>query len=178
MSMMKRTVGVVSLVAVGGLLAWSSGATVGWHGSNAAAMRLSFAARPERIEICREFGAEEQAAMPAHMRRTRECEGTTATYLMAIDVDGSRHHERVLHGSGLRRDRSIFVLDESPILPGDHRIQVAITRVEPANEPIDSANTARGAMARDIRLDTTVHVAPGGVALVTFEQGVLRLRTR
>lgn len=178
MSAVRRCAGLLSLAAAGGLLYWSSGVAVPWYATGAAALRLSFVARPERIEVCRELDAEEQAALPAHMRRTRECDGRAATYRMAIDVDGAPHREAILHGSGLRRDRSIFVLDESLLAPGDRRVRVTITRVELAEGPIDSANMARGVMARDIRLDTTVHVAPGSVALVTFEQGVLHLRTR
>src|SRR5690606_24552456 len=70
-------------------LASSAGVSVPWRPAGAAELRLSWSARPERIEVCRTLSAEELAARPVHMRREVECEGRSATYALQVAVDGS-----------------------------------------------------------------------------------------
>jgi len=161
----------------GWLLAKSSAVDVAWHGADAAAVRLSWVARPERIEQCRELSAEELAQRPAHMRQARECSGASATYRLSLAVDGVAHEERVLQGGGLRNDRAIFVLDEFAVPPGERHIAIRFSRVEPSEAPMDSSNIRRGAVPRDLTLDTTVTIPASGVALVSLVDGRLQLRT-
>ena len=177
MSWLRRVTALALLVGFGWLLAKGSAADVSWHGADAAAVRLSWVARPERIEQCRDLSPEEIAARPAHMRLARECSGASATYRLALSVDGVAHDDRVLQGGGLRNDRAIFVLDEFAVAPGARRIEVRFARVEPSEVPMDSSNIRRGAVPRSLTLDTLVAIPSSGVALVSLVDGRLQLRT-
>ena len=176
MTRLARGIGAVCGVLAAWALAASSAVSAPWHGTDAAAVRLSWVARPERIEVCRELSAEERAELPAHMRVERECTGASATYRLSLTVDGDSVAAHVLHGGGLRRDRAIYVLDEFPVSPGERRLQVTFTRVEPADAPIDSANVRRGAIGRALALDTTVTISANAVALVSLREGRLQLQ--
>ncbi|WKW13147.1 hypothetical protein Strain138_002462 [Pseudogemmatithrix spongiicola] len=177
MTWRRRIVALVVTVGFGWLLAKSSAADVRWHGADAAVVRLSWVARPERIEQCRDLTPEELATRPAHMRQARECSGASATYRLSLAVDGASHEDRVLRGGGLRNDRAIFVLDEFPVSPGQRRVVIRFARVEPAEAPMDSSNVRRGAVPRDLTLDTTVTLSASAVALVALVDGRLQLRT-
>ncbi|MBA3854383.1 MAG: hypothetical protein C0503_08210 [Gemmatimonas sp.] len=170
----------VVLLVLGGLAAWglaaSSAVDLPWHGANAAALRLSWVARPERIETCRDLTREELDERPAHMRQARECVGASATYRLSIAVDGQPAVERVLRGAGLRNDRAIFVLDEHPVAPGARRVAIRFTRVEPFEAPMDSTDVRRGAVPRDLALDTVVTIPSTAVALVSLVDGRLALK--
>ena len=74
---------VVTAAALSGM-AWLSDAPVPLAGSTAAGLRLSWSARPERIETCREVSAEELAKLGEHMRQRVECEGRFASYLLRV----------------------------------------------------------------------------------------------
>lgn len=165
---------VVALVAW--LLAASSGATVTWHGDEAALLRLSWVARPERIEECRSRTDAELAEQPAHMRQARECRGGSASYRLAVTIDGEPIAEDVLEGGGLRKDRAIFVLQEHPLQPGARRVQIRFSRVEPSDRPVDSADVRRGAVPRSLVLDTVVQVPAAGVVLVSFRDSAFILK--
>ena len=177
MTWLRRLATLALTLIFGWLLAKSSAADVTWHGADAAAVRLSWVARPERIEQCRELSPEELAQRPAHMRQARECSGASATYRLSLTVDGASHEERVLQGGGLRNDRAIFVLDEFPVPPGERHIAIRFSRVEPSEAPMDSSNIRRGAVPRDLTLDTIVTIPASGVGLVSLVDGRLQLRT-
>lgn len=177
MTWLRRIAALALTLLFGWLLAKSSAADVTWHGADAAAVRLSWVARPERIEQCRDLSPEELAQRPAHMRQARECSGASATYRLSLTVDGVPHDDRVLQGGGLRNDRAIFVLDEFPVPPGERHIAIRFARVEPADAPMDSSNVRRGSVSRELTLDTTVTILTSGVGLVSLVDGRLQLRT-
>ncbi|MHB1297567.1 MAG: hypothetical protein ACYC0B_03465 [Gemmatimonadaceae bacterium] len=156
-------------------LAAGAGTTVGWHRADASALRLSWSARPERIESCRERTAEELAARPAHMRQALDCVGRSASYLLEVRVDGALLDSVVVHGSGARQDRPIFLLRDYPMLPGERRLHVSFTRREPA-DTVQSKRENRVGIAPHLSIDTLLAFRPGVTALVTYDAGALILR--
>ena len=99
------------------LLAYASAVPLEYHVQDAARLRLSWSARPERIEVCRQLSAEEQARREEHMRQRVECEGGFATYALRVEVDGRAIGETVIHGAGLRHDRPLYLLRDYPVAP-------------------------------------------------------------
>jgi len=179
---------MLMLVAAGSGPAWR------YQGDTEARLRLSWGARPERIEVCRTLSEAELADRPEHMRQRVECEGTTATYALEVQVDGRVIDSRVLRGGGLRHDRPMYLLDDLVIAPGEHHLVVALTRRE--EEPVDQmaardtaqtvADTGifagraereleerdrrkRAAIPARLRLDTTLVFREREVKLVTFD---------
>lgn len=172
----RRVALVVVLCVAGWGLAASSALSVPWHGAGAAMLRLSWVARPERIEECRDLSQAEIAERPAHMRQARDCRGAAATYRLRLSVDGTPTAEQTFEGRGLRNDRAIFVLDEFALQPGLRHIVLRFSRVEPSTAPMDSTSVRRGAVPRELLLDTTVTVAASSVALVSLVDGRLQVR--
>ena len=108
------------------------GATAGvpWYAAEEAALRLSWSARPERLERCRELSAAEIAARPVHMRQAVECEVHFATYDLMVEVDGVVLDRSLVRGGGLRNDRQLYLLRHLPVTPGARRIRVEMHRRE------------------------------------------------
>ncbi len=185
------------------LLAYASAVPMAYHPRDTARLRLSWSARPERIEVCRELSKEEQAQREEHMRQRVECEGGFASYALRVEVDGRAIGETVIHGAGLRHDRPLYVLRDFPVSPGEHRVRVRLTRREKtdndaaafANAVVPDADTglyagraqreaterarrARAAISPSSTLDTVVVFRSRRVALVTFnaERRVLELK--
>lgn len=173
-----------------------------------AALRLSLRARPERLETCRTPSAEELAALAEHMRQRTVCEGFTASYRLRVVVDGHLLADIVAQGGGLRRDRPLQLLQDHPIPAGSHRLQVTLDRREvadagtagpstapPASAPAVTVDTGRyaGRAGREaderdrrrratlpaaLALDTTLTIAPGRVALISFDSETRSLAVR
>jgi hypothetical protein len=182
---------VLATVALAWGLAAGAGTPVSWHDAEVSVLRLSWSAHPERIETCRERTPEELAERPAHMRQPLDCEGTAATYLLEVRVDGELLDSAVVRGSGIRNDRPIFLLRDYVVSPGPHQVRVAFTRREENDEPErdepehdDAGERAApsrgsvGAIAPHLELHTPIRFASGGVALVTYRGDALVLLTR
>lgn len=106
--------------------------------------RLSWSARPERVEHCRRLTDAELAELPAHMRLRLECEGRFAQYLLQLTVDDSVRLVDTVRGGGLRNDRPMHVLRDVALHPGERRVAVALARLEAAGaSDADSAHAAR-----------------------------------
>lgn len=182
------------------LLARASALALPWHETPASRLRLSWTARPERIERCRQLSAAEQARREEHMRQRVECEGSFASYALRVEVDGVLKGASVVRGGGFRNDRPLHVLDEFDLPAGPHRIRVTLTRREAADrdtgafpapapaeadtglfagraerEATERARRARAAIPPELVLDTTVTLAPRQVGLVTFDATRRRL---
>lgn len=187
------------------LLAYTSAVPLSYHGQNTARVRLSWSARPERIEVCRQVSAAEQARREEHMRQRVECEGTFATYTLHLELDEHAMGESVIHGAGLRHDRPLYLLQDYPVPPGAHRLRVILTRREKTDddaaafaeavvpdadtglyagraqrEATERGRRARAAIPSSLVLDTALVFAPRQVALVTFnaERRVLELHAQ
>ena len=199
--------GIIAFAATGAglaLLAYLSGAPISLYPANSARLRLSFSARPERIEVCRTLSETELAKVPEHMRQRVSCEGVFATYLLRISVDGRSIGESVLHGAGLRHDRPLYLLRDYDVPKGEHRLQVTLTRREKTDDDaaafakvvVPEADTglyagrsqreagersrrARAAIPPSLTLDTVMSLTRQRVALVTFngESRTFQLRT-
>lgn len=186
-------------------MAWASAAPMPLYAGDDAGLRLSWSARPERIEKCRAVTEAEQARREEHMRQRVECEGGFATYRLAVEVDGHSAGESVVRGAGLRHDRPLYLLRDYPIAPGTHRIRVILSRREATDddaaafaptavpeadtglyagraqrEAAERVRRARAAIPSRLSLDTTVSFAPRRVMLVTFnaERRILELHSK
>ena len=176
MSPARLLLATATTIAAAWALAASSGVSIPWHQAGAAELRLSWSARPERIEVCRTLSVEELAALPAHMRRAVECEGRSATYDLQVTVDGAELEQMLVQGSGLRSDRPIFFLRSYRVEPGTRRIAVTLARREPADSMADTVALRPSTLARRVELDTAVTVRRGAVTLLTLEGGGFVIR--
>lgn len=112
-----------------------------------AMLRLSWSARPERVERCRRLSDEELAQRPAHMQLRFECEGHFARYLLNVRVGERLVADDTLRGGGFRNDRPIHVLEEYDVTPGTHRIRVEVARIDTVAPPPEDRE--EGAERRD-----------------------------
>ena len=189
----RLVIAVVSSAVGLGLLARASAAPLPFHEGTTARLRLSWSARPERIEVCRTLSAEELAQREEHMRQRVECDGHFATYALRVESDGRVIGEAVIRGAGLRNDRPLYLLREYDVAPGLHRVRVSFTRREKTDddaaafaptafaeadtgifagraqrEAVEHARRARAAIPAHLELDTTLTITPRQVLIVTF----------
>ena len=182
-------------------LAWVSAAPVPLPQSAAARLRLSWNARPERIEVCRKLSAKELSEREEHMRLREECTGQFATYALRVESDGRTMHESVVRGGGFRNDRPMHVLQDIAMAPGEHRVRVTLERREKASsdsstkkdedeadadtglfagraerERTERSRRARAAIPPSLVLDTTVAFSPGRVLVVSLPPERRRLQ--
>lgn len=175
------------------LLAYQSAVPLAFHSSSAARLRLSWSARPERIEVCRAVSAEEQAKREEHMRQRVVCDGGFATYLLRIEIDSQLVGESVVRGAGLRHDRPLYLLRDYAVPQGPHRVRVTLTRREKSDgdtatlvtaivpgadtglyagraqrETSERARRVRAAIPPSLVLDTALVFVPRRVVLVTL----------
>lgn len=181
-------VGTAALLA----LRWASLAPLADDRGDRAWIRLSWSARPERIEQCRRRSDAEMAELPEHMRLRLECTGHFARYLLQLSVDGTIVQSDTVRGGGFRHDRPMHVLDQAPVDAGDRRVTVVLSRLDSTATPADSdrvqpaperqAGGDREARERDERLrrteesiparlslDTAVSLRRGSVLLITYD---------
>lgn len=194
---------VLATAAALAALAAASAVSLPWHGADAAALRLSWSANPERIEVCRALSEAEIAARNEHMRQRVECDGRAATYALTVRVDGVLLGNEVVRGGGLRHDRPLHLLQTYAVSPGRRRVQLAFSRREQASADLVSGTPAvaaeadtgifAGRAAREasergrragaavpprMTLDTVLVFAPQQVILVSFDPDGRRLVVR
>lgn len=187
---------VATLASTAALLAIAraSVAPLPLHEPGMARLRLSWRARPERIEVCRVLSAEELERREEHMRERVECDGRFATYLLRVEADDRVIETDVLRGAGLRHDRPLYLLREYDLTPGRHRIRVSFMRRDARGggstvsalpvsgaadtgvfagraqrEAMEHARRAAAAIPPRLVFDTTLNIAPERVALVTLD---------
>jgi hypothetical protein len=164
------TLGVLAVAAaLGGLTRLPYRASAG----EAAALRLTWRARVPRVEECRRLTPEEQAALPAHMRREEVCEGRVASYLLRVAVDGEVRREVRVEGAGARGDRPLYVFETVPVRAGRHRVEVTFERIGAAAAPAGDAG--RDHVPDRLALDAEVRVAAREILLVRYDAGGRRL---
>ena len=177
------------------LMARASAAPLPYHPAGAARLRLSWTARPERIEACRSASDEELEREEEHMRQRVVCDGRFATYVLRVEADGRLMSESIVRGAGLRHDRPVYLLRDFDLSTGAHRVRVVFTRRERADtlptnvapsagargdtgifagraerEADERRRRARAAIPERLVLDTTLAFASGRVIVVTFNQ--------
>jgi hypothetical protein len=201
-----RALGVAAAVTAAAALRWSTAAPLGSDSAEGVTsqLRLSFSARPERIERCTELTDEELSKLPAHMRLRTKCEGYTARYLLTIAIGDRVFTEDTLRGGGLRHDRPLHVFREHEVRPGLQRFRIEVTRVDEgtvtpgsdsamADKPAgldtllggradrerdERARRAAEAMPERLVMDTLLNIPPMRVVLVTFDNDTRRLAAR
>ena len=177
------------------LMTRASAAPLSYQPAGVARLRLSWNARPERIEVCRSASDEELEREEEHMRQRVVCDGRSATYVLRVEADGRLMSESVVRGAGLRNDRPVYLLRDFDLSSGVHRVRVSFTRRERANTPATNAvpsgrvaadtgifagraeregderrRRSRAAIPARLVFDTTLVFAPGHVVVVTFDQ--------
>jgi hypothetical protein len=187
------------------LMTVASATPVALRRAEGSRLRLSWSARPERIEVCRTLSAEELAKLEEHMRQRVQCNGRFATYTLRVESDGKLLHESVVRGSGLRHDRPLYLLRDLDVPPGVHHVRVDLARREKpdtskANEgPVSTtrvdtglfagraqrevterARRAAAAIPARLALDTVINVLENHVIVVSLDQDhrVFRLLDR
>lgn len=194
----------VASVAALASIAQLSAVPLPYYDGGTARLRLSWTARPERIESCRALSARELERREEHMRQRIECDGRFATYTLTVEVDGGQLDEAVIAGSGLRHDRPIHLLRDFDLAGGVHRVRVSFARREHTNgrgivaphptaggdtgifagraerEMAERTRRARAAIPARLVLDTSMTFVPGRVAIITFDahRRVLTVLTR
>ena len=188
---------LAAIASVAGLflMARASAAPVPFQPAGMARLRLSWNARPERIEVCRSASEEELEREEEHMRQRVVCDGRFASYVLRVEADDRLLSESVVRGAGLRHDRSVYLLRDFDLSSRAHRVRVSFTRRERAGAGATNARSgarpaadtgvfagraeretderrrrARAAVPARLMLDTTLVFAPGRVIVITFDQ--------
>ncbi|HEX6308128.1 MAG TPA: hypothetical protein VFZ69_08075 [Longimicrobiales bacterium] len=157
---------VTALAATG--IGWLSRAPYDPPGNDAALLRLSWRFRAEASEQCRPRTQAELDALPVHMRTPEICEKELHAYLLVLRIDdGAADTLRVLPG-GLRADRPAYVLRDTALAPGPHRIHVSFFRED----------TGAGRAPPALQLDTALHMTRGAIDLITLDAPARRLVVR
>ncbi len=198
--MIRRSVGFLVAVGTVALVLGASQMRLPAFPSADSIVRVSWSARPERVETCRRLTDEEYAQRPAHMRRRVECEGTTARYELRVLRDSVLLVVDTVRGGGLRHDRELYVSRELTVPSGPARLQVRFVRLDSsqaADESLRADTTgadawqnraAREDEERERRraeaipaalvVDTTITLQPRRVMLVTYGDAGRRLTVR
>lgn len=129
-----------------------------------AELRLAWRFTSERVRQCRKLTPEEQARLPAHMRRAEDCRRGLRPYRLQIGLDGGAVADDTVRPRGAESDRPLFVYRRLRLAPGSHAVRVAFT-------PVGGGTLA-------LALDTVVGVAARRVALVTLDEDAGRLVVR
>ena len=112
------------------LIGWGSRIALPAASDQYGMLRLSWRVRPERIETCRDRTQAELDALPVHMRTPRICEARSTPYRLIVRIDDGRPDTTLMVGAGARQDRPIYVLRDSLLAAGRHRIHVSFERAD------------------------------------------------
>jgi len=159
---------VAGIVVAGGLtlgVGALSNSTLTVGTSDSAMVRLAWRATPARIRHCRTLTPEELEKIPAHMRRTEECEETTLPYHLTIRYDSAPPITLTIHAAGAREDRPMYVFHESRLAPGPRALSIRFQR-DSAPEGVAPTVSQTPAF---LRLDTVVVLRERQIALVTYD---------
>ena len=148
---------LLALVAVGS--SWPQGAD-----SDHAVLRLGWRLAGQVRERCRDLTAEEQAARPVHMRRTRECVSEVLAYDLVAAVDGHLLTRKRVKSPGLRADRPLSVEEDLKVAPGERTVTVTFTPEDP------------GSAGKPLTFEGRIRFMPSRVVLITNENGRLTAR--
>jgi hypothetical protein len=124
-----RVVGVLLAIGATVALTRASSTPLSPYGEQAV-LRLAWTARPERIEDCRQQSDEDLAKVPAHMRQSVACVGTSASYRLELRWNDRVILQQTVRGGGLRHDRPLYIFRDIDLPPGDAAIRVQFDRTE------------------------------------------------
>ena len=191
---MRAVIATVVTAAALFALARASATPIGMKRAESARLRLSWSARPERIEVCRTLSEKELEKLEEHMRQRVQCDGRFATYALQVDSDGRVLHQSIVRGAGLRHDRPLYLLREIDLPAGAHRVRITFARREMASvdsvgrtnievvradtglfagraqrEVAERVRRAAAAIPARLELDTTMTFAANRVILVSLD---------
>ena len=170
-----RLVAVIVACAVLAAIVRASSVHVAAHPSADSQLRLTWSARPERIEDCRQRSEEELARLPQHMRQPLACEGTTAEYRLQVTVGGKVVVDHVVRGGGMRHDRRLYVLEEVPVPAGENDVQVRFDRMGAARPSPPVAAPHLESVPPHLDLEQRIAFHPREVVLVTYSSDARNL---
>lgn len=130
MRLVHRALGAAVAVGAAIGVAWASSARMAPHRSDDAVLRLTWTARPERVEECHAQTNEALEKLPAHMRQAVVCDGTTASYRLEVRREGQLIAAQVVRGGGLHHDRPLYVFREIHVPPVESAISVRFVRID------------------------------------------------
>jgi hypothetical protein len=159
---------IAAIVVAGGLtlgVGALSNTTLPVGTSDSAMVRLAWRATPARIRRCRMLTPAELARIPAHMRRTEECEEATLPYRLTFRYDSAPPVTLTIHAAGAREDRPMYVFHESRLGPGPRVLSIRFQR---DSAPDGVAPTVSQTPAL-LTLDTVVVLRQRQIALVTYD---------
>lgn len=175
----RRLGGLMAAFAGTVVLAWASTVPLPTRQNGMGVLRLTWSARPERIETCRPQSEEELARVPVHMRQKVVCTGESARYRLQVSRDGAVLLDEIVQGGGWRRDRSLYVFHEIVQPPGVAAIRIVFERIDHPTPPSDGTSSAApprleaGRFVSDLpasmTLEREVQFRSGAVSLVTFD---------
>lgn len=178
MTPLRAAIAVATSALLALVMLGATAAPLPWHPQDLGMLRLSWRARPERVEVCREPTAEELAGVAEHMRQALLCEGSSASYLLRVAVDDRLLDSAVVRGGGLRHDRLLQLLRNYPLAAGPRRIVISLERREAVDSISVRLRGEQAVLPPRLRLDTVVTIAPGRVAMVTLESATRTLTLR
>ena len=139
-----------------------------------AMLRLTWSARPDRLETCRPETEEEREHLPVHMRQKVVCTGESAEYRLQVRRNSETLVDELVHGGGWRRDRPLYVYQEIPQPQGSATISVVFERIDPT--PVDGATLRAGdtrlasELPPKMSLEQEFSFRAGMVVLVTYDE--------
>jgi hypothetical protein len=164
MSPVRRVLGWILAAAVTLALVGLSRVPYAVERGGGGEIRLAWRFKSERVRRCRTRTPEELARLPDYLRQAEDCERGLRPYRLAVSLDGRATPEDTIRARGAESDRPLFVFRRLAVEPGAHALQVAFT---PVGEGKDT-----------LRLDTTIALSRGRVALVTLDEDRGRLVVR
>ncbi len=176
---MKRLAGwvvaAVLAVAVTVSIGWLSQVPYTAETDSKALLRLSWRIRGAKVQECRALSDEERERLPPHMQLDEICGGRVSPYHLSLEVDGAQVASDTVRAAGARQDRPIYVYRDLALSPGKHSIRLVFRRLS------DSAvqqSEVQGAAPAVLELESTIDLAPGAIALVTYDAERQRLVIR
>ena len=97
------------------------------------------------------------------MRNPKACIGRLAPYALTVTVDGRETLVDTVEPGGIHGDRPVYVLDDLPLVPGSHRVEVAFRAILPEGKPMPEGLDS-------VRWAGDVTAEPRGVALITLDE--------
>lgn len=139
-----------------------------------AVLRVALRTVQAKVEVCRDLSAEELAALPAHMRRPRDCRELAPDYQLSVRVgDRPLLDERVRPG-GLRGDRPLIVDRQLAVAPGRSRLEVRLTPA--VDERLRGELDAAAERLPSYTLDRQAEFTADRVTLVVLDDANGRLK--
>ena len=102
------------------------------------------------------------------MRPREICEGRNLPFRLTVRVDGAVLFDAEVRPAGARADRPAYVLEEFPVQPGRHRLEVRFAVSHAEADAVEASPP--------LLLEQTVSLAPREVVLVTRGEAGLEVR--